>query len=229
MREVSPSSRDSSSPDVDATELWRPSAIVAVTLVVVAALWLAFVWQQVNTLNARSELLSDNIAVKEKLLAHHSASLASIGHFDHKHESQGLALHTRVVGPSVVNVEVFSRPVDQEAVVSALGSLDFDTDVTVRPPNPTIPAETRTNAIWYGAEVGSEQVRRVALALMQADVDIFVIEPLPESEGSPETIQVGSRLSGLPQSPYTPASLSLGPSEGLRKVYDRRRHRNGHK
>jgi WD40 repeat protein len=90
-----------------------------------------------------------------------------------------------------VRIQVHSRETDRDTVLAALRGLRFP--VTLGPPNPGVPLEMRTNAIWYGTGVPLEDVKLVAAALMHSGVQIRLISPfVPQRMDRRDMIQVGS-------------------------------------
>lgn len=94
-----------------------------------------------------------------------------------------------------VRIQVHSRETDRAAVLEALRDLGFPLSTGV--PNAGVPADMRTNAIWYGTGVRLEEVRQVALTLMRSGVEIRMIAPFsPPRRDGEYMIQVGSLRGG---------------------------------
>ena len=84
-----------------------------------------------------------------------------------------------------VRLGVFTKPADEGKVVSALRPLGYD----MWEIESSVP-EGQTNMIWFGAQVQEKDVRRVALALVCAEVTIKGIGPFP-NKNKPNRIEVG--------------------------------------
>ena len=84
-----------------------------------------------------------------------------------------------------VKLGVFTKPADEGKVVTALRPLGYD----MWEIESSVP-EGQTNMIWFGAQVQEKDVRRVALALVCADVTIKGIGPFPKNN-KPNRIEVG--------------------------------------
>ena len=98
-----------------------------------------------------------------------------------------------------VRLGVFTKPADQDKVVSALRPLGYD----MWEIESSVP-EGQTNMIWFGAQVQEKDVRRVALALVCAEVTIKGIGPFPKNNKS-DRIEVGFNkyLEDSPQLTFT--------------------------
>ncbi|HEX6912867.1 MAG TPA: hypothetical protein VF142_20835, partial [Longimicrobium sp.] len=91
-------------------------------------------------------------------------------------------------------------------------------------PNAGVPAATRTNTIWYGADVPLAEVKRVALALTEAGVQVRLVAPFtPQRADRRSMIQVGSLREGEPYGsttlrarPYTADEIRAATSFPLR-------------
>jgi hypothetical protein len=123
---------------------------------------------------------------------------------------------------SGVAVQIHSRETDRTAVTAALQGLGYP--LSRGTPNPGVPADARTNAIWYGRSVPLADVKRVALALMRSGVEIRLIVPFsPPREDRDSMIQVGSlrederySSSSLRPRPYTEQEVQAATRFPLR-------------
>ena len=121
-----------------------------------------------------------------------------------------------------VKLGVFTKPADQGKVVSALRPLGYDMmEIESRVP------EGQTNMIWFGARIKEQDVRRVALALVCADVTIKGIGPFP-NKNKPNKIEVGFNkyLESSPRLTFTEIinmefpTISASPSDDFSWLKD---------
>jgi muramidase (phage lysozyme) len=90
--------------------------------------------------------------------------------------------------PDAVTIEYFPKHLDRGLVEKALTNIDFPL-VKV----PSVVSHTATNAIWFGDQVKTEEVKLVAEKLLAAGVQIKAIRPFGERlEFSDYLIQVGA-------------------------------------
>ena len=121
-----------------------------------------------------------------------------------------------------VSLGVFTKPADEGKVVSALRPLGYD----MWEIESSVP-EGQTNMIWFGARVEEKDVRRVALALVCADVTIKGIGPFP-NKNKPNRIEVGFNkyLETSPHMTFTEVinmefpSIPASPSEDFSWLKD---------
>ena len=84
-----------------------------------------------------------------------------------------------------IRLTVFTKPIDGEKVISALRPLGYDMlEIASKVPG------NQTNMIWFGELVEEKDIRRVALALVCAEVTIKGIAPFPK-KNKPSTIEIG--------------------------------------
>jgi energy-coupling factor transporter ATP-binding protein EcfA2 len=114
---------------------------------------------------------------------------------------------------SRVTVEYFAKPSDSERLKAGLTNLGFQfkTPVAINP--------NRTNVVWYGSQVGENEVKIVALALIRAGVALQAIEPFQKTAVKPLTIQVGHepRIEDLP--PLTADAITTESLQVLKRPY----------
>lgn len=96
---------------------------------------------------------------------------------------------------NVITVQYFPKEFDRAQIEGALTRLQGRFKV-VR--GQTELGDTPTNAIFYGSNVGAEEVKTVARALLDAGIKVKLIKKFKLSTGSKaNTIQVGSDRSGI--------------------------------
>ena len=121
-----------------------------------------------------------------------------------------------------VKLGIFTKPADEGKVVSALRPLGYD----MMEIESSVP-EGQTNMIWFGARAKEQDVRRVALALVCADVTIKGIGPFP-NKNKPNKIEVGFNkyLESSPRLTFTEIinmefpSIPASPSEDFSWLKD---------
>jgi hypothetical protein len=117
---------------------------------------------------------------------------------------------------SKVIVEYFAKPSDSQKLADVLNKHGFA--VKQKPllnPNPT-------NCIWYGSEVTENDIKIVALALIQAGVSLQAIQPISR----PFTMQIGHnpKIEDLP--PITADAIGDKPLADLKRKEARTRDNN---
>lgn len=188
----------------------RISVLVSILLSVIAATWLVFSFLAVASLEKRKQALSEDIKelrnLQDDLLndlgwsrerLDSSTTLAD----DVRASLQASDARRTAAAQSSpgarerTTITVFSRDVDRDIVANSLRELGFRVDIGS--PNPAIRPATETNAIWFGPEVGIDQVKLVAYTLIMAGVELRVIEPFQRPRGRDRVMQVGSQVGGL--------------------------------
>jgi tetratricopeptide (TPR) repeat protein len=101
-----------------------------------------------------------------------------------------------------ITIQYFPKDVDRKTVEQAIKELGFE--LTIITPKPKLEA-LPTNAIWFGSEVGAENVKLIAYTLIRAGVNIKAIRPFRNQGSRNKIVQVGSDGSLV----YRTASLTV--------------------
>ena len=102
-----------------------------------------------------------------------------------------------------LTIQYFYKPIDGESVESAIQDLGFAMEKKF-----SKVWDIPTNAIWFGEQVSDDQVKQVALVLVQAGLNIQVIKPFVRKRGN--IIQVGSNRKFMDRSPIRIESIQKG-------------------
>jgi hypothetical protein len=99
---------------------------------------------------------------------------------------------------SLVRVEYFPKDVDGKTVLGIIKNAGFKV-VTKQPKN-----NLKTNAIWAGNDVSTDEIKVIALALSQAGVELVSISRFANGRGDKaRLIQVGSDPENLRKKPLS--------------------------
>lgn len=114
-------------------------------------------------------------------------------------ESAAVALKTYTSPPNVVTIRYFQKDVERTSIYNALKALNLNVDVQAATEGM---AGVPTNCIWYGSRVNFEDVKKIALILVNANIKIKAIRPstLPSNAS---VIQVGSSKESDSKTPLT--------------------------
>jgi DNA-binding transcriptional MerR regulator len=114
-------------------------------------------------------------------------------------ESAAVALKTYSSPPNAVTIRYFQKDVEQSKIYKQLKALNLNMDVQAATEGMVgVP----TNCIWYGSQVNFEDVKRIALILINAGIKLKAIRPstLPSNAS---VIQVGSSKESDGKEPLT--------------------------
>ncbi|HET9441539.1 MAG TPA: hypothetical protein VFO52_15290 [Longimicrobiales bacterium] len=217
----------------------RAAFLITLVLCVGALLWLGFSFYQVVRLGEQKTQLAAEVQLLEKqsdsLVDVRNALLKELGYSPERVQTRAIDDHAiaqtlkagearrNIVEKSDahtrenITIQLFSRSVDRGVIAGELKGLGFE--VVAKEPNRLIPAEVRTNGVFYGPQVTCDEVKLVALTLLRAGVELKVIEPFADPRGRNRIVQVGSKNPPPRDHPITAEEInSLTCRAGNRSV-----------
>jgi len=194
---------------------YRRASAISLISIVLAGLWLAFSIYKVTTLRQEtSDLLKqkqqlsgevERLRTEKDELERNTELLPVRESAAARRESQELASATSINDRGAVTVQYFAKDIEGQKVESALKELGFRLEV-----RPAILETTFTNAIWFGPNVKTEDVKLVAYTLIRAGVEIRDIRPFLRSSGRELLIQVGGLKDAADKSVWTWERIQAG-------------------
>ncbi|MCG8701302.1 MAG: hypothetical protein MI922_24825, partial [Bacteroidales bacterium] len=105
---------------------------------------------------------------------------------------------------NIVTIKYFFKDIDSSLVINAIKNLGYNYEAL--PPQ----GNTPTNALWYGNNVDEEDIRVIAMTLVNSGVKIQDIKPFANSSGRENIIQLGGRPQAIHKRPITIEQIRSG-------------------
>jgi hypothetical protein len=103
-----------------------------------------------------------------------------------------------------ITIKYFFKDIDSSLVLNALRNLGFKYESI------TPKGNTQTNAIWYGSKVDKEDVKLIAITLINSGVIIRHIGEFKKSEERDYQIQIGGKPDAILKPPLTIERVKSG-------------------